>query len=225
MEAAPLSSSLGSSNPRCPPSFHSSPIAPVFSFQPLIHASPLPQVLALCWKSPQRKQLHHLITRHGRRGLSVRSSASETPSIDDSTKWLFEPIGNGDSRHIGYRVPLPCAFEIVSNSVTVGRLPEKADLVIPVATVSGVHARLEKKEGALLITDLDSTNGTFINDMKLRPGAATTILPGSFITFGDTNLAIFRVSKQAVEENESAGMSVESEIKVEAEGQKTNLEA
>lgn len=52
-------------------------------------------------------------------------------------------------------------------------------------TVSGVHARLEKKGGTLLITDLDSTNGTYIDDKKLRPGAVTTVPPGSCITFGN----------------------------------------
>lgn len=51
-------------------------------------------------------------------------------------------------------------------------------------SVSGVHARLEKRDGQLLITDLDSTNGTFINDKRIRPGAVTSVPPGSYITFG-----------------------------------------
>ncbi|KAK1319285.1 hypothetical protein QJS10_CPB04g00640 [Acorus calamus] len=133
-------------------------------------------------------------TRKSSRGL--KSSPSENPSTEaPSETWLLEPVGDGDSKHIGFRVPLPGAFEIVSNVVTVGRLAEKADMVIPVATVSGLHARLEKKEGALLVTDLDSTNGTFINDKKLKPGDVTTVSPGSCVTFGDMHLAIFRVSK------------------------------
>ncbi|XP_057960087.1 uncharacterized protein LOC131152289 isoform X2 [Malania oleifera] len=61
--------------------------------------------------------------------------------------------------------------------------------------VSGLHARIQKKEGNLLVTDLDSTNGTFIDDKRLRPGAVATVLPGSCITFGDTHLAMFQVSK------------------------------
>jgi pSer/pThr/pTyr-binding forkhead associated (FHA) protein len=50
--------------------------------------------------------------------------------------------------------------------------------------VSGVHARLEKKDGLLLVTDLDSTNGTFINEKRLKPGAVTPAPPGSYMTFG-----------------------------------------
>lgn len=50
--------------------------------------------------------------------------------------------------------------------------------------VSGLHARIRKKDGNLLVTDLDSTNGTFIDDQRLRPGVVATLSPGSCVTFG-----------------------------------------
>lgn len=52
------------------------------------------------------------------------------------------------------------------------------------STVSARHARIKKKEDNLLVTDLDSTNGTFINEKRLRPGVVSTAPPGSLITFG-----------------------------------------
>ncbi|KAL4336301.1 hypothetical protein GQ457_07G036050 [Hibiscus cannabinus] len=126
----------------------------------------------------------------------ICASESETKTATDVTdRWLLEPAGDGDSRHIGFKVQMPDAFEIASREVTVGRLPDKADVVIPVATVSGVHARIQKKGGNLLVTDLDSTNGTFINDQRLRPGVVSKVPPGSFLIFGDIHLAMFRVSK------------------------------
>ncbi|KAD4178402.1 hypothetical protein R6Q59_021995 [Mikania micrantha] len=129
-------------------------------------------------------------------GASVRASiAGQSNATDDEDRWLLEPVGDGDSRHIGFKVALPTAFEIASNEVTVGRVPEKADIVIPVATVSGTHARFQKKNGALLVTDLGSTNGTFIDEKRLTPGVPSVVPPGRYVTFGDTNLAIFRVSK------------------------------
>ncbi|KAK7306713.1 hypothetical protein VNO77_44668 [Canavalia gladiata] len=131
-----------------------------------------------------------------KRNLSiVHASEIASPTTNESERWLLEPIGDGDSRHIGFKVEMPGAYEIASSEVTVGRVPEKADLVIPVATVSGVHARIQKKQGNLLVTDLDSTNGTFIDDKRLRPGVVATISSGSCITFGDTHLAMFRVLK------------------------------
>lgn len=108
---------------------------------------------------------------------------------------------------------MPDAFEIASSEVTVGRLPEKADVVIPVATVSGIHARIQKKEGNLLVTDLDSTNGTYIDDKRLKPGVAANVPSGSLLIFGDIHLAMFRVSK--LENVESASKPEESEEKAE----------
>ncbi|XP_020254414.1 uncharacterized protein LOC109831492 [Asparagus officinalis] len=125
--------------------------------------------------------------------------------------------GDGDSRHIGFKVPLPDAFEITSDVVTVGRVPEKADMVIPVATVSGLHARLEKKEGNLRITDLDSTNGTFINEKRLRAGAAVQVPPGSCVTFGDTHLAMFRVSKVEAREKKPSAEEEGSGVKTDTD--------
>ncbi|XVF05004.1 hypothetical protein REPUB_Repub05bG0132500 [Reevesia pubescens] len=125
----------------------------------------------------------------------IYASEGESTSTDVTDRWLLEPAGDGDSRHIGFKVKMPDAFEIASSEVTVGRLPDKADVVIPVATVSGIHARIQKKGGNLLVTDLDSTNGTFINEQRLRPGVVNKVPPGSFLIFGDIHLAMFRVSK------------------------------
>lgn len=52
------------------------------------------------------------------------------------------------------------------------------------STVSARHARIKKREDNLLVTDLDSTNGTFINEKRLRAGVVSAAPPGSLITFG-----------------------------------------
>ncbi|KAI3409510.1 FHA domain-containing protein [Psidium guajava] len=149
--------------------------------------------------SKQLRGAANIRDKHQERILGPVHASSDAgrPSSADvaAERWLLQPVGDGDSRHIGFKVEMPGAFEIASSVVTVGRLPEKADMVIPVATVSSLHARIQKKEGSLLVTDLDSTNGTFIDDRKLRPGVAANVSPGSSITFGDTHLAMFRVSK------------------------------
>ncbi|XAR60331.1 Zeaxanthin epoxidase [Bertholletia excelsa] len=164
------------------------------------------------------------IEKGRKRNLTViNASGSEITAPDESGNWLLEPVGDGDSRHLGYKVSMPDAFEIASNTVTVGRVPEKADVAIPVATVSGVHARIQKKDGNLLVTDLDSTNGTFIDDRRLRPGVAAVAPPGSCVIFGDIHLAMFRVSK--LEKAEAPVKSEESEPNTEGENKSENSEA
>uniref|UniRef100_J3NAZ5 FHA domain-containing protein n=1 Tax=Oryza brachyantha TaxID=4533 RepID=J3NAZ5_ORYBR len=151
-------------------------------------------------------------------GTSIlRCSSSATDSASSSVfseRWVLEPAGDGEWRHIGYRVARPGGFQIASEAaVTVGRVPEQADIVLSVATVSGAHARLEKKEGRLLVTDLDSTNGTYINERRLTPGFPTPIDPGSLLIFGDIHLAMFRVSKMAIDvPSDTNGAEQEAEI-------------
>ncbi|XP_052139491.1 uncharacterized protein LOC127757940 [Oryza glaberrima] len=165
----------------------------------------------------------------GRSILSLRCSSSGTDNASSSTtseRWVLEPAGDGDWRHIGYRVARPGGFQIASEAaVTVGRVPEQADIVLSVATVSGTHARLEKKEGSLLVTDLDSTNGTYINERRLTPGFPTPIDPGSLLIFGDIHLAMFRVSKMVVDVPSDASGDVQEAAEtaqVSAAAQQTN---
>ncbi|BAT15675.1 Os12g0124000, partial [Oryza sativa Japonica Group] len=168
----------------------------------------------------------------GRRSISIlslRCSSSGTDSASSSAtseRWVLEPAGDGDWRHIGYRVARPGGFQIASEAaVTVGRVPEQADIVLSVATVSGTHARLEKKEGSLLVTDLESTNGTYINERRLSPGFPTPIDPGSLLIFGDIHLAMFRVSKMVVDvPSDASGAEQEAAetAQVSAAAQQTN---
>ncbi|KAL5994984.1 hypothetical protein ACLOJK_025041 [Asimina triloba] len=181
------------------------PISGILNPRKHFHLPPFPSTpnfppqISPCRPTSPYRQLFHVKAGQLRRNLIKPAKASDSPnpspSSDTAERWLLEPIGDGDFKHIGYRVPMPDAFEIASSSVMVGRLPEKANIVIPVATVSGLHARLEKKSGVLLVTDLDSTNGTYINEKRLKPGSATPIPPGSALIFGDIHLAMFRVSK------------------------------
>ncbi|KAK6926461.1 Forkhead-associated (FHA) domain [Dillenia turbinata] len=173
---------------------------------------------------PIRFQLQDIKIKAGKQRrfgpATVKASEAASPTSGVSERWLLEPVGDGNSRHIGYKVPMPDAFEIASSSVTVGRLAEKADMVIPVATVSGVHALLQNKDGSLLVTDLDSTNGTFIDEQRLRSGDVARVPPGSRITFGDIHLAMFRVSK--IEKAENTSSEGEPEAKVETDSPPAN---
>ena len=52
------------------------------------------------------------------------------------------------------------------DNMTVGR-SEGNDIVIDNLAVSGLHARIDKAQDTYILTDLQSTNGTFVNDKRI----------------------------------------------------------
>ncbi len=70
--------------------------------------------------------------------------------------------------------------------VTIGR-SESNDLVLPDETVSSQHAIYmpDPKTGRPVIQDLQSTNGSRINDHPLLPGRSAFVRDGDHISFGD----------------------------------------
>lgn len=69
----------------------------------------------------------------------------------------------------------------------VGRAHESelAGELRPFADVSRRHAELHVTNGALLVRDLDSMNGTFRNDTRLSPETDVMVAPGDSVRFGD----------------------------------------
>ena len=57
-------------------------------------------------------------------------------------------------------------YPFLKDSVTIGR-EEDNTIVIPNLAVSGYHARIDKAGSEFIITDLQSTNGTFLNNKQV----------------------------------------------------------
>ncbi len=58
------------------------------------------------------------------------------------------------------------------------------DVVVPDPAVSSHHCRVSQQGNQFLIEDLNSTNGTFVNDLRLTPGKPTPIAYGERVTLG-----------------------------------------
>src|SRR5918999_1241103 len=58
-------------------------------------------------------------------------------------------------------------FALNEETLVVGR-ETAANLCIADASVSRRHCKIEKKDQGFVITDLDSLNGTFVNDLPIR---------------------------------------------------------
>ena len=65
----------------------------------------------------------------------------------------------------------------------IGKWREHVNLVLQDNTVSRFHAKITKEEDGLYLTDLNSTNGTFLNQEKLAPNEKRRLSPGDELAF------------------------------------------
>ena len=80
--------------------------------------------------------------------------------------WILQSAAGADDEAMTFRLP-PGAIK------TVGRAP-RADFVVDAALVSRLHCRLTAAEDSVDVVDLDSTNGTYINDQRVKTGCIKT---------------------------------------------------
>ncbi len=60
------------------------------------------------------------------------------------------------------------------------------DLVVPEESVSTAHAKLQRREGVWVLTDLASTNGTFVDGERVKD--ETPIAPSAVVRLGDISM-------------------------------------
>ncbi|HEY7169332.1 MAG TPA: FHA domain-containing protein [Vicinamibacterales bacterium] len=82
-------------------------------------------------------------------------------------------------------------FRVSPGSIkTVGRA-RRADFVLDAALVSRLHCRLEAGDEALEVVDLESTNGTFVNDKRV---SRAKLVSGDRLRVGRVELEVEQVS-------------------------------
>jgi len=77
-----------------------------------------------------------------------------------------------------------CHIDLGRLPLTVGKLAGAVDMVINEKSISRMHAKFSRAGSSVYITDLNSTNGTFRNGMRLMPNASEVIEPGDEIRLG-----------------------------------------
>jgi pilus assembly protein CpaF len=91
------------------------------------------------------------------------------------------------------------------NEINVGRV-QGNDLMLPKGNVSKHHARLLYRDGRFIVTDLKSTNGTYVNGRKIAQ--ATIVREGDKIYIGDFVLRLDTANAAAgAEDAMTAGAS------------------
>lgn len=78
--------------------------------------------------------------------------------------------------------------------ITVGRHPDLCDLVIDHPTVSARHFRLTAGGDSVYVEDLNSLNGTIVDDRRLGPYEAAKIADDSTVILGGVALRVERLA-------------------------------
>lgn len=72
----------------------------------------------------------------------------------------------------------------------IGKSKRSSDFRVSSNVVSRVHARINYEMGEFSIEDLNSTNGTFVNDERLKPHEIKTIERGDVIKLADIEFSV-----------------------------------
>ena len=91
-----------------------------------------------------------------------------------------------DSRGDRVRIELsPALFASQRLGISLGRHPDLVDEVVADASVSRRHLRIAAEGDQLYVEDLNSSNGTFLNEQRLSPFKPARLDYGAKVALGD----------------------------------------
>lgn len=79
-------------------------------------------------------------------------------------------------------------IQLDKETYTIGKKKNEVDLVLEDFAVSRIHARILKEQEEIYLEDLNSTNGTYKNGVRMQPYEKTKLEVGDQIKIGKTEL-------------------------------------
>ncbi len=83
--------------------------------------------------------------------------------------------------------PVAAEYSLMKDEISIGR-GEDNDVVIPHASVSRQHARLMRRDGGFELMDLNSTNGSYVDDRQIHGSAFLS--SGTHLRLGDIRFVL-----------------------------------
>lgn len=134
--------------------------------------------------------LEHVLSRDREAGLPVsvrkRKDVPEEEEICGNTVFFdsakivehkLYALDKKNKKHI----------ELTKFPFTIGKMAGCVDCVLEDDSVSRIHARFERVGDVIQLTDMNSTNGTYRNGLRMQPQETVEIEPGDEIRFGKLN--------------------------------------
>lgn len=119
-------------------------------------------------------------------GEEAREKKTETEAIEETKRERKTAKREGGFylRKISRWSLAPERIELASDCVFIGRAPENQG-VISAKQISWRHASLEQEDGQIYLTDLNSTNGVFLNHKRIRKEHPVLCREGDEVNFAD----------------------------------------
>ena len=123
---------------------------------------------------------------------TIQSKAFILRNVGDLDRNHLEEEGNNNDKQ---EDAIPRVLRLDGAKSVVGRVSSSAvNLAVGVATVSSAHAMVDlTPDGKVMVTDLTSTNGTYIDGEELLPGIPQELTEGGEVIFGDEHCARFEL--------------------------------
>lgn len=126
------------------------------------------------------------------------SSRAQTPPAPLTSIPSSSRLSGGYLRLLGllyngspWEYSIPMSDLAQPGGVTIGRDRESSHIVLPESSISRCHLRLELTDAGVVVTDMRTTNGTFLDGRQLDPyEQQVPIKDGSILTLGDITLRV-----------------------------------
>ncbi|MCQ2522354.1 MAG: FHA domain-containing protein [Lachnospiraceae bacterium] len=116
---------------------------------------------------------------------SRKESHKEPPKEEYGKTTFFESLDDDEERLlVQTNKGKEHQFALTDFPKTVGKMEGSVDFCIRDGSISRMHARFVEKNGRVYIEDCNSTNGTFVNGMRLNEEESVLIESGDEIRFG-----------------------------------------
>ncbi len=134
--------------------------------------------------------LEHVLSREREPGLSVPARGRKDPPEEEEVcgnTVFFDSAKIAEHKLYALDKKNKKHIELTKFPFTVGKMAGCVDCVLPDDSVSRIHARFEKVGDVIQLTDMNSTNGTYRNGLRMQPQETVEIEPGDEIRFGKLN--------------------------------------
>lgn len=130
-------------------------------------------------------KIQALDKKSGSKGM-IPASAKEKKREETygDTVFLEAPLFERENKLYGVSKGNKYHIDLDKIPCTIGKMSGGVDIAIKDSSISRIHACFSKEGEEVYVTDLNSTNGTYKNGLRLEPNETIAIEPGDEIRFG-----------------------------------------